>query len=83
MDPPNGGISAVVNLIERRTLPEDTFLVSLDVTTLYTNIPQEEGKNIVCRAYDILGKHPCPHPIPQKIPLVILQENSFEFTEKT
>lgn len=30
----------------------------------------------------VLGKQPCPHSIPQKIPLVILQENSFEFTEK-
>ena len=62
VDPPNGGISAVLNLIERRTFPEDTFLVSLDVTTLYTNIPQEEGKNKVCRAYDILYWENTPVP---------------------
>ena len=28
-----------VNFIARTTLPEDTFLISLDVTSLYTNIP--------------------------------------------
>ena len=40
-----------VNFIERRHLPEDAFLVSLDVATPYTNIPQEEGINTVCKAY--------------------------------
>ena len=29
-----------VNFIEKRNLPEDAFLVSLDVASLYTNIPQ-------------------------------------------
>ena len=43
-----------VNFIERRNLPEDAFLVSLDVASasLYTNnIPQEEGINTVCKSY--------------------------------
>ena len=39
-----------VNFIEWTTLAEGTFLVSLDFTSLYTNIPQEEGINTVCRA---------------------------------
>ena len=26
----------------------------MDVTSLYTNIPQEEGINTICIAYDIL-----------------------------
>ena len=29
-----------------------TFLVSMDVTSLYTNIPQEEGITVVCNAYE-------------------------------
>ena len=41
-----------VNFIERTTLPKDVILVSMDVTSLYTNIPQEEGINIVCTAYE-------------------------------
>ena len=42
-----------VNFIERRNLPKDAFLVSLDVASasLYTNIPQEERINTVCNAY--------------------------------
>ena len=39
-----------INFIERTELPEETFLVSLDVTSLYTNIPQQEGINTICRA---------------------------------
>ena len=43
-----------VNFLERRNLPEDVFLVSLDVASQYATIPQEEGINTV--------------PIPQKNP---------------
>ena len=32
-------------------MPADVILVSMDVTNLYTNIPQEEGINTVCQAY--------------------------------
>ena len=30
-------------LYRREKIPEETILVSMDVTSLYTNIPQEEG----------------------------------------
>ena len=40
-----------VNFLERRNLSEDVFLVSLDVASLYTNIPQEEVISTVCKAY--------------------------------
>ena len=33
-------------------MPPNTTLVSMDVTSLYTNIPQEEGINTVCEAYE-------------------------------
>ena len=32
-----------VNFIENTKVPADIILVSMDVTTLYTDIPQEEG----------------------------------------
>ena len=33
-------------------MPKNAFLVSMYVTRLYTNIPQEEGTTIVCNAYE-------------------------------
>ena len=73
-----------INFMERTKLPEHTFLVSLDVTSLYTNIPQGEGINTVCRAYEnFYGEN---NPIPtlslREILRLILQENSFEFDGK-
>ena len=37
-----------VNFIENMKVPADVILVSMDVTSLYTNIPQEEGIDTVC-----------------------------------
>ena len=33
-------------------MPRNALLVSMDVTSLYTNIPQEEGITIVCDTYE-------------------------------
>ena len=41
-----------INFIEKTKVSHDTILVSMDVTSLYTNIPQEEGINTVCKAYN-------------------------------
>ena len=41
-----------LNFIEKTRLPKNTILVSMDVTSLYTNIPQEEGITTVCEAYE-------------------------------
>ena len=73
-----------VNFIERTTLAEGTFLVSLDVTSLYTNIPQEEGINTVCRVYEnFYGDNTSIHTQSlREILILILQENSFEFNDK-
>ena len=73
-----------VNFIERRNLPEDAFLVSLDVASLYTNIPQEEGINTVCKAYQTFyGENtPIPTQTLRRILKLILHESSFEFNGK-
>ena len=77
-----------VNFIERTTLPEGTFLVSLDITSLNKNIPQEEEINTVCRAYENFYGDNTPIPtqslreILSLILQLILQENLFEFNEK-
>ena len=40
-----------LNFIETNKLPKNTVLVSMEVTSLYTNIPHEEGVTTVCYAY--------------------------------
>ena len=46
------GTTDFIDFIEKTTLPKGVILVSMDVTSLYTNIPQEEGINILCTAYE-------------------------------
>ena len=69
---------------ERRNLPEDAFLVFLDVATLYTNIPKEEKINTVCKAYQTFYRENTPILTQslRRILTLILQENSFEFNGK-
>ena len=41
-----------IRFVESSRVPRNAFLVSMDVTSLSTNIPQEEGITIVCNAYE-------------------------------
>ena len=41
-----------INFVEGTRVPQNAVLVSMDVTSLYTNIPQEEGITTICHAYD-------------------------------
>ena len=40
-------------------LPENTIIVSMDVSALYTNIPQDEGLEVVNEAMDNLKPKSC------------------------
>ena len=57
------------------------MLVSMNVTSLYTNIPQVEGINIVCKAYETfhLNKPPISTLYLRDMLWFILKENSFHF----
>lgn len=70
-----------INFIERTKVQQNTILVSMDVTSLYTNIPQEEGINTVCIAYEDFYKNNTPIPTNslRNMLRLILQENSFHF----
>ena len=37
-----------INFVEKTIIPQDTILVPMDVTSLYKNIPQEEGIQMQC-----------------------------------
>lgn len=73
-----------INFIEKTKVKKRTFLVSMDVTSLYTNIPQEEGINTVCETYDNYHKNnpPIPTHYLREMLRLILKENSFQFNGK-
>ena len=70
-----------INFIEKTKVKKRTFLVSMDVASLYTNIPQEEGIDILCTAYDNFHKNnpPIPTKYLREMLRLILKENSFQF----
>ena len=51
-----------INFLEKTKVEENTVLVSMDVTSLYTNIPQEEGITTVCNAYENFHRNKPPIP---------------------
>ena len=56
----------------------------MDVTSLYTNIPHEEGIASVYKAYDNFHSNnpPIPTPYLREMLTLILKENSFQFNGK-
>ena len=73
-----------INFIEKTKVSQNTILVSMDVTSLYTNIPQEEGITTVCKAYENFHNYdpPIPSHYLKEMLCLILKENSFQFIGK-
>ena len=65
-------------------MKKQTFLVSMDVTSLYTNIPQNKGIEVVCKTYENFYKDnpPIPTHYVRAMLRVVLKENSFQFNGK-
>ena len=59
-------------------------LATLDVSSLYTNIPQTEGIDVICRHYENHYEHNLPIPTNdlRELLRLILEENSFKFNER-
>ena len=51
-----------INFIEKPKLPKNAILASMDVTSLYTNMPQEEGITTVCKAFEYFYLNHLPIP---------------------
>ena len=77
--------SEFINLIERTPFPESCLLASIDVSSLYTNIPHNEGKLAAMRALADV-ENPDPYQPPAEVIgeliEIVLQNNVFEFNGK-
>ena len=73
-----------IRFIESTRVPRNAFLVSMDVTSLYTNIPQEEGITIVCNTYENFRaqKPLLATKFLREILSLILKESSFQVNGK-
>ena len=62
---------------------ENAILVSMDVTGLYTIIPQEQGDTTICNTYEHF--HNNKHSIPTHFlrDLLRLVQGSFQFNQNT
>ena len=69
-----------INQIEHMQFPKDCLLATIDVKSLYTNIPQQEGTDRVLQYY--YGT-PLPNHMPESVARhllrVVLGHNHFEF----
>ena len=65
-------------------MPKNAFLVSMYATSLYTNIPQEEGITTVCNAYENFHANnpPIATNFLREMLSLILKENSFQIIGK-
>ena len=68
--------------VESNPLPNETILVSLDVKSLYTNIPHEDGVAACKEVWDSRETKVPPTEILIELLLLVLKCNSFEFNEK-
>ena len=73
-----------INFIETTRVPKNEILVSMDVSSLHTKIPQEEGVETVCKTHNSCYRDspPIPTQYLRRALKLILQENSFEFNGK-
>jgi len=84
--------TALLQLIEKnKHITPNTILVTLDVVSLYTNIPQEEGANYVTEFYTNTLDHwdtsshqlkPIPPETLKTLILFVLQNTTFEFMQQ-
>ena len=73
----------LISLIENIRIPSDAILVTIDVSSLYTNIPQDEGGIEACLdALDAAGASHVPRSILYQLFEIVLKCNVFSFADQ-
>ena len=69
---------ALINILSKTTIPpsEQVLLVSIDVKSLYTTIPQEQGINALLQYNEIIG---LPKHVTRQLLNFVLKNNTFTF----
>ena len=71
----------LLQIIIGKTIPEKSILVTLDVTSLYTRIPWDEGDKLVCDEVMKHDKNIDPILLSETIAF-ILENNYFKFNDR-
>ena len=76
--------SHLINLIRNLRIPKDSILATLDVTSLYTNIPNDEGIEAI-GGYLSIHRHYSLNPTNSsllQLLRIVLTTNNFKFDNK-
>lgn len=72
----------LLKIASLKNLPSHTILVTMDVTSLYTNIDQEEGAESCYKSLEQRENKSIPSDILKKLILLVLKCNVFRFMNK-
>ena len=71
-----------IQFLNKETLPPNAILVTMDVSGLYTNIPQEDGVECVREALDERTNKKIPTGFLTRLLEIVLRYNIFEFNQE-
>ena len=69
----------LVKLSLIKNIPENSFLVTMDVSSLYTNIDHEEGAEACFKKLEERKNKSIPYIVIKNLILMILKSNAFRF----
>ena len=69
----------LIELISSMSVSVDDILVTIDVSSLYLNIPQEEGVTVTLDFMEAEGALPLPRPVLEQLLNIVLKCNIFKF----
>ena len=68
-----------IEAIKQRGIPDGSILVTMDVTSLYTNIDHEEGAEACYESLERRKKKSIPSAVLKSLILLVLKSNAFRF----